>query len=68
MSIFAVMLICYEIFRQDYYQEGGHVYKELNVLEAFRKAMTTWGMWVDANINPTKTSVFFRGYSASHFR
>ncbi|KAI3801403.1 hypothetical protein L1987_29508 [Smallanthus sonchifolius] len=52
---------------QDYYQEGSHVYHELNVLEAFRKAMTTWGMWVDANINPTKTSVFFRGYSASHF-
>ncbi|KAK9055442.1 hypothetical protein SSX86_026525 [Deinandra increscens subsp. villosa] len=52
---------------EDYYQEGSHVYKELNVLEAFRKAMTTWGMWVDANINPTKTSVFFRGYSASHF-
>ncbi|XP_076940515.1 protein trichome birefringence-like [Bidens hawaiensis] len=52
---------------QDYYQEGSHVYSELNVLEAFRKAMTTWGIWVDANINPTKTSVFFRGYSASHF-
>ncbi|KVI12038.1 PC-Esterase [Cynara cardunculus var. scolymus] len=52
---------------QDYYQEGSHVYHELNVLEAFRKAMTTWGMWVDANMNPTKTSVFFRGYSASHF-
>ncbi|XP_071720032.1 protein trichome birefringence-like [Rutidosis leptorrhynchoides] len=52
---------------EDYYQEGGHIYSELNVLEAFRKAMTTWGMWVDANINPTKTSVFFRGYSASHF-
>ncbi|KAI3750166.1 hypothetical protein L2E82_20793 [Cichorium intybus] len=53
---------------KDYYQEGSHVYSELNVLEAFRKAMTTWGRWVDANINPTKTSVFFRGYSASHFR
>nr|XP_043620163.1 protein trichome birefringence-like [Erigeron canadensis] len=52
---------------KDYYQEGGHVYSELNVLEAFRKALTTWGMWVDANINPAKTSVFFRGYSASHF-
>ncbi|KAI3514282.1 hypothetical protein L1887_12602 [Cichorium endivia] len=52
---------------QDYYQEGSHVYKELNVLEAFRKAMTTWGIWVDANMNPKKTSVFFRGYSASHF-
>ncbi|XP_023753628.1 protein trichome birefringence [Lactuca sativa] len=52
---------------EDYYQEGNHVYKELNVLEAFRKAMTTWGNWVDANMNPKKTSVFFRGYSASHF-
>lgn len=52
---------------KDYYQEGSHVYSELNVLEAFRKAITTWGRWVDANINPSKTLVFFRGYSASHF-
>lgn len=50
-----------------YYQEGGHVYDELHVIEAFRKAMTTWGRWIDANINPKKTLVFFRGYSASHF-
>jgi len=56
------------IFRQDYYQEGSHVYSELNVLEAFRRALTTWSRWVDANINPSKTMVFFRGYSASHFR
>ncbi|KAH1194801.1 Protein trichome birefringence [Glycine max] len=55
------------IFRQDYYQEGSHVYAELNVLEAFRRALTTWSKWVDANINPSKTMVFFRGYSASHF-
>ncbi|CAH1446716.1 unnamed protein product [Lactuca virosa] len=53
---------------KDYYQEGSHVYGELNVLEAFRKAMTTWGRWVDANINRSKSLVFFRGYSASHFR
>ncbi|XP_043815091.1 protein trichome birefringence isoform X2 [Manihot esculenta] len=52
---------------KDYYQEGSHVYDELNVLEAFRKALTTWARWVDANINPTKSVVFFRGYSASHF-
>ncbi|KAL3028715.1 hypothetical protein AAZX31_03G128000 [Glycine max] len=52
---------------QDYYQEGNHVYSELNVLEAFRRALTTWSRWVDANINPSKTTVFFRGYSASHF-
>ncbi|XP_050228640.1 protein trichome birefringence [Mercurialis annua] len=52
---------------KDYYQEGSHVYNDLNVLEAFRKALTTWARWVDANINPMKSQVFFRGYSASHF-
>lgn len=52
---------------KDYYQEGSHVYSELNVLEAFRKALTTWARWVDANVNPAKSLVFFRGYSASHF-
>lgn len=52
---------------KDYYQEGSHIYNELNVLEAFRKALTTWARWVDANINPEESLVFFRGYSASHF-
>jgi hypothetical protein len=56
------------ICRKDYYQEGNHVYNELNVLEAFRKALTTWARWVDANVDPMKSLVFFRGYSASHFR
>ncbi|RDX90346.1 Protein trichome birefringence, partial [Mucuna pruriens] len=51
----------------DYYQEGSHVYHELNVLEAFRKAITTWSRWIDANIDPSKSMIFFRGYSASHF-
>ncbi|XP_042515125.1 protein trichome birefringence-like [Macadamia integrifolia] len=52
---------------KDYYQEGSHIYDELNVVEAFRRALTTWARWVDANVNPKKTLVFFRGYSASHF-
>ncbi|WJX11310.1 hypothetical protein P8452_01936 [Trifolium repens] len=52
---------------KDYYQEGSHIYNELNVLEAFRKAITTWSRWVDANINTSKSMVFFRGYSSSHF-
>ncbi|RWR75150.1 protein trichome birefringence [Cinnamomum micranthum f. kanehirae] len=52
---------------KDYYQEGRHIYDELNVEEAFRKALTTWARWVDANISPENTLVFFKGYSASHF-
>ncbi|RVW81390.1 Protein trichome birefringence [Vitis vinifera] len=48
---------------KDYYQEGSHVYGELNVMEAFRKALTTWARWVDANVNPAKSLVFFRAIS-----
>ncbi|BBH04328.1 Plant protein of unknown function D [Prunus dulcis] len=51
-----------------YYQEGSHIYGELNVKEAFRKALMTWARWVDVNINIEKTIVFFRGYSPNHFR
>ncbi|KAM7523312.1 hypothetical protein LguiA_013214 [Lonicera macranthoides] len=51
-----------------YYQEGSHIYDELNVFEAFQKAMTTWVRWNDANVDTKKTLVFFRGYLASHFR
>ncbi|XP_021821431.1 protein trichome birefringence-like 1 [Prunus avium] len=51
-----------------YYQEGSHIYGELNVKEAFRKALMTWARWVDVNINLEKTIVFFRGYSPNHFR
>ena len=43
------------------------MYHELAVHEAFRKALTTWGRWVEKNVNPNKSLVFFRGYSASHF-
>ncbi|XP_066325828.1 protein trichome birefringence-like isoform X2 [Miscanthus floridulus] len=52
---------------KDYYQEGNHVYNELNVMVAFHKALLTWSKWIDANVNPRKTVVLFRGYSASHF-
>lgn len=54
---------------EDYYQEGTHVYTQLNVVEAFRRAITTWGRWIDANLNPaTNSLLLFRAYSASHFR
>ncbi|XP_021858138.1 protein trichome birefringence [Spinacia oleracea] len=52
---------------EGYYQEGTHVYSQLEVNEAFRRALTTWGRWLEANVDPMKTQVFFRGYSNSHF-
>lgn len=55
-------------FREYYFQEGNHVYSKLEVAEAYKRALNTWAQWVDANINSTTTRVFFRGYSASHFK
>ncbi|KAK8505722.1 hypothetical protein V6N11_054850 [Hibiscus sabdariffa] len=51
-----------------YYQEGNTIYNRMNVKVAFRKALTTWAKWIDTNIDSMKTLVFFRGFSASHFR
>ncbi|KAH7834237.1 hypothetical protein Vadar_014048 [Vaccinium darrowii] len=53
---------------ENYYQEGNHVYPRLKVLEAYKKALTTWARWVDQNIDGSRTQVIFRGFSATHFR
>ncbi|KAK1390760.1 Protein trichome birefringence [Heracleum sosnowskyi] len=51
-----------------YYQEGNHVYDELDGLEAYRRALETWARWIDSNVKFTKSLLFFRSYSPSHFR
>ncbi|XP_074295759.1 protein trichome birefringence-like 2 [Silene latifolia] len=53
---------------EDYYQEGKHLYPRLEALQAYGKALKTWGRWVDRHVNPNKTLVIFRGYSGTHFR
>ncbi|CAN6240098.1 unnamed protein product [Urochloa humidicola] len=52
----------------NYYQEGNHVYRSLEVLDAYKRGLTTWARWVDKNIDSRRTQVVFRGYSLSHFR
>lgn len=52
---------------EDYYQEGNHVHSRLKVLEAYKRAVSTWGRWVDKHINNGRTRVIFRGYSGVHF-
>ncbi|GLJ20739.1 hypothetical protein SUGI_0377940 [Cryptomeria japonica] len=51
----------------NYYQEGDQVLPRLDVLTAFRRALTTWASWVDTHIDSRKTRVFYRSYSPSHF-
>ncbi|KAK6941085.1 PC-Esterase [Dillenia turbinata] len=52
----------------NYYQEGDQVHPHLDVSTAFRRALTTWASWVDKNINPKRTKVFFRSSAPAHFR
>lgn len=37
-------------------------------MEAYEKALNTWAQWVEANVDPTKTRVFFQGVSPDHMK
>nr|GMD39048.1 protein trichome birefringence-like 41 [Ipomoea batatas] len=52
----------------DYMQEGEQVYKDMDRLVAFKKGLKTWSKWVESNIDPTITKVFFQGTSPTHSR
>lgn len=67
MMISHVNVMCY-LDRWDYVQSGSKVSKDMDRLEAYYKGMTTWGRWVDLNVNPSKTKVFFQGISPSHYQ
>ncbi|EXB54088.1 hypothetical protein L484_017525 [Morus notabilis] len=51
----------------DYIEGGGIIWKDMDRLVAFRMGLTTWSEWVDSNIDPNKTTVFFQGISPTHY-
>ncbi|KAE9597219.1 putative PC-Esterase, protein trichome birefringence-like 37/38 [Lupinus albus] len=54
------------IFRWDYIRDGPNLVKNMDRLDAFEKGLTTWAHWVDTNVDPNKTKVFFQGISPFH--
>ncbi|XAR66558.1 hypothetical protein NMG60_11012834 [Bertholletia excelsa] len=52
----------------DYVQDGSKIYKDMDRLTAFYRGLTTWARWVDQNVDPSKTRVFFQGISPTHYQ
>ncbi|KAG6393835.1 hypothetical protein SASPL_144409 [Salvia splendens] len=53
--------------RWDFIELGGQLFKDMDRVLAFEKALHTWAGWVDDNVDPTTSKVFFQGISPSHY-
>ncbi|CAI9772760.1 unnamed protein product [Fraxinus pennsylvanica] len=47
-------------------QYGNTTFKDMDRLSLYEIALNTWAKWVDSNVDPTKTKVFFQGVSPDH--
>ncbi|KAF3795336.1 trichome birefringence-like 1 protein [Nymphaea thermarum] len=52
---------------KDFYQVKDRVLKKMSDFRGYKRALNTWARWLDANVNPKKTMVFFRGYTNPHY-
>ncbi|PUZ41526.1 hypothetical protein GQ55_9G512600 [Panicum hallii var. hallii] len=51
----------------DYMGESGRYYVDMDRTVAFQRGLTTWANWVDLNVDPAKTRVFFQSMSPTHY-
>ncbi|KAK6919169.1 Trichome birefringence-like, N-terminal domain [Dillenia turbinata] len=51
----------------DYVEDGNQISKDMNRLIAYYKGLTTWARWLNRNVDPSKTKVFFLGVSPTHY-
>ncbi|XP_051181783.1 xylan O-acetyltransferase 6 [Lolium perenne] len=48
------------------FEEGATEYEEVDRPVAYTQVLKTWAKWVDRNIDPNRTTVFFMGMSPNH--
>ncbi|KAG9146153.1 hypothetical protein Leryth_015941 [Lithospermum erythrorhizon] len=51
----------------DYIEVSNELYKDMDRMVAFEKALNTWAAWIDNNIHPSTSIVFFQGISPTHY-
>ncbi|XP_038722807.1 protein ESKIMO 1-like isoform X2 [Tripterygium wilfordii] len=49
------------------FDEGAIEYDEIDRHVAYERALKTWGKWVEENVDPKRTSVFFSSNFPQHF-
>ncbi|KAF8721419.1 hypothetical protein HU200_023132 [Digitaria exilis] len=64
-DIAACSLLC-KIGRKGSFDQGSTEYVEVDRPVAYKEVLKTWAKWVDRNIDPNKTTVFFMGMSPNH--
>ncbi|PHU07451.1 Protein trichome birefringence-like 41 [Capsicum chinense] len=53
--------------RWDFIEIEGEYYRDMDRVAAFERALFIWAKWIDTNINPANTLVFFQGISPLHY-
>jgi hypothetical protein len=52
--------------RKGSFDQGSTEYVEVDRPVAYKEVLKTWAKWVDRNIDPNRTTVFFMGMSPNH--
>ena len=56
------------LHRRGSFDEGATEYDEVERPVAYRRVLKTWAKWVDKNIDPNRTTVFFMSMSPLHIK
>lgn len=46
----------------------GTLYQDMERLVALERGLRTWAKWVDANVDKSKTRLFFQSISPTHYK
>ncbi|CAK7325879.1 unnamed protein product [Dovyalis caffra] len=57
-----------KVLKQGTFDEGATEYDEIERTAAFGRVLRTWAKWVEENVDPNLTSVYFISMSPMHFR